>query len=275
MTPDLREALGRYLLTVADDELVLGYRDSEWTGVAPMVEEDVAFSSLAQDEIGHARLYYMLAAELLGSDPDHLALLRPKDHYYHAGLLETRTTPRYEASGIHQSGGDWAWAIARRYLYDIFDDLRTETLTSSAHTPLAGAVQKIRREEHYHLRHGESWLRTLAGADGEGRTRLLAALDRIWPAALGLFEEAPSEPLLQAQGMLPRRTSELRDPWLDRVSSLCESLNLPVPAARNSGAWQPRVEPLFGGRNGQHGPGWDELYEDMTMVRRLEPDGVW
>jgi ring-1,2-phenylacetyl-CoA epoxidase subunit PaaC len=275
VTPDVREALGRYLLTVADDELVLGYRDSEWTGVAPMVEEDVAFSSLAQDEIGHARLYYTLASELLDSDPDHLALLRPKDHYYHARLLEVRTTPRYEASGAHQTGGDWATAIARRYLYDLFDDLRTEALVSSAYSPLAGGVQKIRREERYHLRHGESWFSTLARAEGDGRDRLLTALDGIWPAVLGLFEEAPGEGLLQAQGMLSRRTSELRDPWLDRVSALCEPLSLPVPAARVDETWKLQGEPQVGGRTGQHGDGWDELYEDMTMVRRLEPEGVW
>lgn len=191
MRAEVTSALGRYLLTVADDELILGYRDSEWTGIAPLVEEDVAFSSLAQDEIGHARLYYMLAADLLESDADHLALGRGPDDYYHASVLETRTTPKYDSSGAHRGGGDWARAVARRFLYDLFDDLRTDALVSSSYAPLAGAVQKIRREEQYHLRHGAAWWRALASAEGEARERLEGALLALWPGLLGLFEDAP------------------------------------------------------------------------------------
>lgn len=275
MTPVVIAALGRYLLTLADDELVLGYRDSEWTAVAPMVEEDVAFSSLAQDEIGHARLYYILAAELLEADPDHLALLRPKEEYYHARLLEARTTPRYEPTGEHQRGGDWSKAVVRRYLYDRFDDLRTAALLDSGYAPLAGAVQKIRREEQYHLRHGQTWLATLARSSDDARARLEATLDTLWPDLLGLFEETPDEALLCDEGVLSRRTSELRDPWLAQVQEEFAALDLPFPGERTAEGWRLAVEPATGGRLGQHGPGWDELYDDMTMVRRLEPDGVW
>ena len=53
-------ARAQLLLSVADDELILGWRDSEWTGIAPFLEEDVAFSSIAQNEIGHARALYEL-----------------------------------------------------------------------------------------------------------------------------------------------------------------------------------------------------------------------
>jgi len=275
MEPELAAAFGRYLLTVADDELVLGYRDSEWTAVAPMVEEDVAFSSLAQDEIGHARLFYMLAGELLDADPDHLALLRPKGEYYHARLLEVRATPRYVESGEHLGGGDWALAVARRYLYDLFDDLRTEALLGSSWKPLAGAVQKVRREETYHLRHGATWWTALARGRGESPARLAAVLDARWPDLLGLFEEAPGEDALQAAGLLGRRTSLLRDPWLERVAARCEPLGLPFPWRRVDGGWELMVDPVLGGRQGRHGAGWDELYEEMTMVRRLEPEGVW
>lgn len=268
MRAEVTQVLGRYLLTLADDELVLGYRDSEWTAVAPMVEEDVAFSSMAQDEIGHARLYYTLAADLLGADADRLALLREPDDYYHATVLESRTAPKYDASGAHRGGGDWARAVARRFLYDLFDDLRTEALVDSGYPPLAGAVQKIRREEHYHLRHGEAWWRTLAGAEGEARERLERALDALWPGLLGLFEAAPGEDLLVAEGLLPRSTPSLRDAWLERVQRHFADAGLPFPAERT-------VDPEVGGRQGRHGPEWAELYYDMTMVRRLEPEGVW
>lgn len=267
MTPETRDALVRYLLTVADDELVLGYRDSEWTAAAPMVEEDVAFSSLAQDEIGHARLYYLLAAELTGGDADRLALLRPKSEYSHARLLEERTAPKYMVSGEHLPGGGWSRAVARRYLYDLFDDLRTSALAESAYPPLAGAVRKVRREEHYHLRHGDTWWRALAEGGADAHERLQRTLDTLWPGLLGLFEEAPGELQLQAEGLLSRRTSELRPDWLDRVADSCAKAGLRLPDGPDAA--------LLGGREGRHGPDWDDLYDDMTMVRRIEPEGVW
>jgi phenylacetate-CoA oxygenase, PaaI subunit len=273
--PRTKEALARYLLTLADDEIVIGYRDSEWTGIAPLVEEDVAFSSLAQDEIGHARLYYTLAGELLEKDPDHLALLRPKEAYYHARLLEDRTTPKYDPEGSHEGGGDWAKAVARRYLYDLFDDLRTEALLGSSYAPLAGAAEKIRREERYHLRHGEAWWKTLAAGSVEARRRLEAALEAIWPDLLGLFEEAPGEELLVTEGIVARRTAELKEPWLMRVHQAFEVVGLPFPGERTREGWKIAIEPRTGGRQGQHGPGWDELYEEMTMVRKIEPEGIW
>src|SRR6201984_2813204 len=74
------------LLSLADDELIIGWRDSEWTGIAPMLEEDVAFSSIAQNEIGHARAVY----ELLSDDADALAFDRPPDEYRCAPLVELR-----------------------------------------------------------------------------------------------------------------------------------------------------------------------------------------
>jgi ring-1,2-phenylacetyl-CoA epoxidase subunit PaaC len=273
--PKLKEAYARYLLTLADDEIVIGYRDSEWTGVAPVIEEDVAFSSLAQDEIGHARLFYTLAGKLLEKDPDRLALLREKNDYYHARLLEDRTTPKYDPKGNHQGGGDWAKAVARRFLYDLFDDLRTEALLASRDPELRGAAEKIRREEKYHLRHGAAWWRTLAEGSVEARARLEAALEAIWPDLLGLFEPAPGEELLLEAGWIGRGTDALRDDWLERVFPYFEAHALPFPGDRGEGGWRLSVSPRTGGRQGVHGPGWDELYEEMTMVRKLEPEGAW
>ena len=275
MKPEVQHALKRYLLTVADDEIVIGYRDSEWTGIAPIVEEDIAFSSLAQDEIGHARLYYTLVAELTGKDADHLALLREKDAYYHAQLLEQRATPKYHPSGDHEGGGDWAFAVARRFLYDLFDDLRIQDHTTSSYAPLAGAARKIQREERYHLKHGEVWWETLATGSLEARERLERALERMWPDLLGLFEAAPGEDLLVAEGILPRTTANLLEPWLERAWPYFDRYSLPFPGNRGAQGWELSIQAAQGGRQGRHGPGWDELYEEMTMVRRIEPEGVW
>ena len=103
--------MNELLLSLADDELVIGWRDSEWTGIAPLLEEDVAFSSIAQNEIGHARALY----ELLTDDADALAFDRPLDAYRCAPLVELRLL-------------DWAYAIARRWLYEVADEIRIAAL---------------------------------------------------------------------------------------------------------------------------------------------------
>src|ERR1700740_1174144 len=118
------------LLALADDELIIGWRDSEWTGIAPMLEEDVAFSSIAQNEIGHARAVY----ELLSDDADALAFDRSLDEYRCAPLVELRLL-------------DWAHAIARRWLYEVADLVRLGVLKSDRNAKVAGLAEKIDREE--------------------------------------------------------------------------------------------------------------------------------
>ena len=117
LLPATRNALAVLLLAIADDEFVIGFSDSEWTGIAPILEEDVAMSSLAQDELGHAQAFYRLLAELVddGRDADAIAFDRPPEGYYHARLLDH---PR----------GDWAQTIARRYLFDTAEDVRMAAL---------------------------------------------------------------------------------------------------------------------------------------------------
>ena len=136
------------LLELADDELVIGWRDSEWTGIAPTLEEDVAFSSIAQNEIGHARAAYELAAAELGTTADELAFDRKPEEYRSSPLVELRLL-------------DWAHTIARRYLYEQADQLRIEALKGSADAELAGLAAKIDREEAYHRMHTELWAERL------------------------------------------------------------------------------------------------------------------
>jgi ring-1,2-phenylacetyl-CoA epoxidase subunit PaaC len=155
------------LLGIADDELVLGWRDSEWTGIAPVLEEDVAFSSIAQNEIGHARAIY----QLLSDDADALAFDRPPEEYRCSPLVELRFVP------------DWARTIARRVLYEAADELRLESLKASSDQAVAGLAAKIDREEAYHRMHAELWHERLAGEQ-----RYRAALEELLPLALGLVE---------------------------------------------------------------------------------------
>ena len=133
------------LLEIADDELVVGWRNSEWTGIAPFLEEDVAFSSIAQNEIGHARALYELAARELGTTADELAFDRPPGEYRHSRLAELRLVP------------DWAKTIARHVLYEDRDEKRLVELKASDDRELAGLAAKIDREEVYHRMHAQMW----------------------------------------------------------------------------------------------------------------------
>jgi ring-1,2-phenylacetyl-CoA epoxidase subunit PaaC len=182
------------LLEIADDELILGWRDSEWTGIAPFLEEDVAFSSIAQNEIGHARALYELVANERGTTADELALDRSPEEYRCCALVERRFL-------------DWEKTIARHYLYEEADAKRIEQLKQSENGEIAGLAAKIDREEAYHRMHAQMWFRRL-----ENEPRFVSSLEEL-------------RPLLESD----RR---------------------------------------------EHTPELEELWEEMTMVRRSQPSGT-
>jgi ring-1,2-phenylacetyl-CoA epoxidase subunit PaaC len=163
------------LLEIADDELFLGWRDSEWTGIAPFLEEDVAFSSIAQNEIGHARALYELAAAELGTTADELAFDRRPEEYRCSPLVQLRRL-------------EWARTIARRWLYETADEIRLDALKASDDPEIAGVAAKMDREEAYHRMHAEMWIDRLLAA-GEGRAKLDEAVDELWPYALGMLDD--------------------------------------------------------------------------------------
>jgi ring-1,2-phenylacetyl-CoA epoxidase subunit PaaC len=252
LTSEVRQALAELLLALADDEFVLGFWDSEWTGIAPMLEEDVAFSSLAQDELGHARAYYELLASLLGGDADALAFDREPSEYRHARLLDHPRT-------------DWAFSVCRRWLYDTADAVRLESLARSAYRPLAELVAKIRREETYHLLHAEAWMRRLAAAEGEARERLEAALRTLWADAPSVLAPLPAEPVLVEARILPEPGSVLSDRWRQRVDVALHALTLAVPAL-------PAMSPAARTEHSEH---FRWLWTEFTSVRRLDPEASW
>lgn len=239
------------LLSLADDELMLGYRDSEWTGIAPMLEEDVAMSSISQDEIGHAQALYTLASEHAGRSVDELAYGRGFPEYRSCWLVERHRR-------------DWAFTMARRYVYETADDVRTGVLAESAYRPLADLLQKVRREEKYHVLHVTTWMERLAGAE-ESRARLAAALEFAWPDALGFWEPLPDEAGLLAAGLLPVGSEEQRARWLEQVSSTFNRLGVRLPA----------FGPRTGGRSGARSDEFEPLWQEMTEVYRLDPQAAW
>lgn len=263
MTPEALAALERYLLAMADDELVIGYRDTEWTGAAPLLEEDLAFSSIGVDEVGHARTFYALLHDLTGQAIDYRA--RKPDEYRHAQLLELAAAPHYEPSGEHRANRGWAFAIVRQWLYDEFDALRLESLAESAWQPLAQGVDKIRREEKYHLLHTRTWLDRLA-ENPATRMRLVAALRECCSYASGLFEPTDGEAVLLGEGLVGAASQALRSRWEREIAARLAPHAYTLPQIGAEG---------LGGRHGEHGPEWEQLWDEMTSVYRLDPAATW
>lgn len=247
-------ALALLLLSMADDEFVIGFSDSEWTGIGPILEEDVAISSLAQDELGHAAALYGLLAETVadGRDADAWAYDRPPEGYLHARLLDHHR-------------GDWAVTIARRYLYDTADSVRLEALASSSYRPLAELVAKIRREERYHLMHVQTWIERLADAGGESRARLLTALEALGPDAGTVLAPLPGETALLRQGIVTEPFAAMDARWRDGVSATFRRLELP--------ALPPTVAPDRARTD--HSAAFRALHAEFTMVRRSEVGATW
>lgn len=254
LDPALRSAIADLLLTMADDEFVVGFRDSEWTGIAPMLEEDVAFSSLAQDEIGHARLLYELRCALTGEDPDRLAFHREPTEYRHARLLD-------------QPRQGWGFTIARRWLYDTADSIRLAALAGSSFAPLAQVVAKIRREERYHLMHLDAWLERLGTRHGKPRGKVLSALKQLNPIAKSVFAPLPGEQMLVDAGVLAAPMAELAARWRSEANARLCALNLrPIPDGLPAADGRDHATP-------HESFVW--LWTEFTSVARLEEGAQW
>jgi ring-1,2-phenylacetyl-CoA epoxidase subunit PaaC len=281
------------LLALADDELVLGHRHAEWTGWAPHLEEDLAFSSIAQDEMAHARLLYELAGGLTNESEDDLAFGRRPEEYRNAVLCE-------------RPNGDWGYTVARQYLYDTADAVRLEALAGSSWNELADLAKLMQMEETYHLDHGRAWFDRLAVGPLEARNRFAAGLAKAMGEAVALFEPLPGESELVDQAVLPRPSEELLSDWLRTLGETLEAASLDyvlehhgplggemVPTSsgeiqaeaeqlqapglvRRDGVWmhEGRFEGA-GGRHGRHSEDFTALWEEMTQLHRAHPGATW
>lgn len=248
-----RAALADLLLAMADDEFVSGFTDSEWTGIAPLLEEDVAISSIAQDELGHARALYQLLAEVVddGRDEDALAYDREPDDYRHALLLD-------------HARGDWADTIARRFLYELADEARLASV-GPGYRPLADLVEKLRREERYHRMHVLAWIDRLARGGREARSRIEAALIAQEIDAPTVFTPLDGEAALLEAGILTRSMADAEAAWRADLTTILVPLELSLPP----------IMPLTPDGRRDHSDSFRWLWGEFTSVRRSEDRVTW
>ncbi|MCA9868495.1 MAG: phenylacetate-CoA oxygenase subunit PaaC [Anaerolineae bacterium] len=248
----VRDALAERLLGMADDELILAHRNSEWAGHGPILEEDIAFANIALDELGHAAIWYGLRGELTGEDADRLIFFRNPGQYRNIQLVEL---PK----------GDWAFSMVRQYLFDAAENVMLRQLAAGGYRPLAEAATKIATEEIYHLRHTGLWLRRMGLGTDESHARAQTALDTLWPYARQLFASRPEDGLLMDAGIIPdaallwREWESLTRPFLAECALLPPADALPrrdIPRTEHT-------EHLMG------------LLAEMQAVARLDPEAEW
>jgi ring-1,2-phenylacetyl-CoA epoxidase subunit PaaC len=251
MNPELKDALIHKLLALADDELILAHRNSEWTGHAPILEEDIAFSNIAQDELGHAIIWYSLLCDLTGEDADELVFFRQAADFRNAQIVEL---PK----------GDWAFTMLRQYLFDAAEMVLLTRLLSSHYQPLAEAAAKMRNEEIYHYRHTTTWIKRLGLGTEESHRRTQVALDQLWPLAGQLFQPLPDESLLVEADFVPDPDG-LHQAWLEVVQPFLVAAHLLAP---------PNSVPAVSGRD-QHTDHLTTLLAEMQAVARFDPQAEW
>lgn len=247
-------ALKELLYKIADDQLILGHRNSEWTGFGPLLEEDIAFSSMAQDKIGHSYALYQMLHELGEQDPDTVAFMRAAPLFHNTVFVEL-------------PNGEYDFSLVRHFLYDTAEALRFEELSKSTFTPLAQLAVKIRGELRYHTLHANTWMKQLGTATEESFSRLQQAMDYAMPYALGMFEESPYEEDLIAERIFSGEKL-LKEKWLKAVNEMLGQTKLrPVDPYR--------VTPVFGGRTGKHSVHLQPLLDEMSEVFRIDPSSEW
>jgi ring-1,2-phenylacetyl-CoA epoxidase subunit PaaC len=251
---ELVKPLSEYLLGLADDELILGHRNSEWCGHAPILEEDIAFANLALDEIGHAGLWYGLAAELEGKDP----------HSYPDRLVYFREASAFRCiQMVELPKGDWAFSMLRQYLFDALEMARLYYLSESGYRPLGDIAYKIRKEEIYHKRHTQAWVRRLGLGTEQSQNRLQNALDQLWPYTRQPFLQISQEQTLVEAGYVPDPL-EVQATWEKDVIPFLKECSLAMPET-----------PRFELKRDEHSPHLKTMLTEMQSLARSEPEAEW
>jgi ring-1,2-phenylacetyl-CoA epoxidase subunit PaaC len=248
------KALFEYILRLADTNLILGHRLSEWCGHAPFLEEDIAMANIALDMIGQANSLFIYAGktEGLGRTEDDLVYLRDERSYSNSLLSE-------------QPNGDFAYTIIRQFLSDAFDIHFSERLKSSKDETLAALAAKSHKEVIYHLRHTTAWVERLGDGTEESHARIQQAINELWCFTDDMFEMTASDKQLAAEGIAVD-TDLIRSEWLKTVETVFTRATLTIPA----NVWQKQ-----GGRDAKHTEHLGFLLAEMQHLHRTHPQAQW
>lgn len=251
---NLQEALLNYILRLADTNLILGQRLSEWTGHGPFLEEDLALTNIALDITGTAKSLLEYAAQLenKGRTEDDLAYFRNEREFFNIKLVE-------------QPNGDYAKTIVRQAFKDCFDFYFYQELAKSKDQTLAGIAQKAIKESTYHIRHTASWVERFGDGTEESHNRAQEAVNELWAFTGELFEMDETENTLVKEGIAPDMKT-IKQQWEKYMDDLLSRATLEKPQ---------NAFMQTGGRNGIHTEHLGFILAEMQALPRMYPEAKW
>lgn len=263
LSVELKEAVTNLLFQLADDDFLISYRGSEWLGLAPHIEEDVASSSITQDTMGHAAMYYTLLEELGAGNADELAHARPAHERRNSVLAE-----RVNGEGYYMETPeyDWAYAVVRNFFYTQAKKVKIDSLRESSYTPLAQAAVKVNMELYYHLLHWKTWFVQLLNSTDEAKRRMNEAIQLVMKDFGDVFSYGDQKAAIEGNGLIASE-EELKEKWKTSMAPVFESIGMNVPAIPEA--------PIENGRNGKHTDELTRALATLSEVYRLDPVTAW
>lgn len=257
--PD-KEILYNYLLQLADSSLILAQQNGTWCGHGPILEQDIAITNITLDLLGQARNFYQYAAELANeisgkttATEDSLAYDRNEREYKNLLLCE-------------QPNGDWAQTILRQFFYTVYLKKLYAALSNSDDARLAGIAAKSLKEIKYHETWCSEWINRLGDGTEESRSRMLKALEEIWPYTGEMFLPSADEKTLIQSGFLPD-LSAIEKEWKEIVKEVFAESDLPFP--------DEKIYMQQGGKEGKHTEKLGFILAEMQYLQRTYPGAEW
>jgi ring-1,2-phenylacetyl-CoA epoxidase subunit PaaC len=284
------QALLDYTLHLGDNALVLGHRNSEWTGHGPILEQDIALSNIALDLIGQARNWYQYSARLINMDGGHE---RPSGGVgsggnghsgsgVPAGLPGYSRQPGVEVTEdalaylrdawdfrncllVEQVNGDWGKTVLRQFFFSAYQFYFYQSLERSRDKELSAIAEKSLKEVTYHLRWSSEWVIRLGDGTEESHSRMERAMDELWKFTGELFLPADYEEALCPAGIAVDLAA-IRWMWEERVEEVLKMAQL----RKGAGDWM-----QTGGKQGKHTEHLGYLLAEMQFLQRAYPGCEW
>jgi ring-1,2-phenylacetyl-CoA epoxidase subunit PaaC len=250
----MKTNLYNYILELADNCLIAGQRLGELCGHGPSLETDIACTNISLDLFGQTRSYFKYAADIKGegATEDSIAFLRYEQEYKNVLLVE-------------QPNRDFAFTMARQYLYDVFHLLLLEKLQFSQDITLSAIAKKSIKEASYHARFTGDWIKRLGDGTDESHEKMQAAINDLWTYTNELFEVTEDAKIMVAEG-IGVDVSTLKETYYEKVSALLEEATLTIPASKYF---------QKGGKSGIHTEHMGYLLADMQYMQRVYPNMKW